>query len=566
MDIYKKLKRWPKYSFFWLGILVILILATFWQLPKTFYQQDEWLGLGQILEQGWSHITFGLSPLQILFGDGRPLTRVLGVLFFRTFPLDALSLSIYSISFHITNTFLVFFISRKLLKYSFFAFIAASFFAVNSVSHQAVTWFGASFGTQPAGLTTLLAVYLFLNYLDTRKKLLASGALILAILSLYFKESGIFLFLFLPLLPFIFGKKLPFRKYAALYLPLIIFAICFGLFRLVEMVFLRSYMDTTFAGSTFLQVGSQNVFATMATRAIFYPLTSLSLIFWTPPMVREIAFMLHKYYYAYITERSDLVVLTVILDIVALIGTAVIGLVLYFVVKQNRQVKTIVTFSLLLFVLSILPYVVIEKQYAYMEPRYYYIPAVGASILLGSVAAFAYEKYRKNSKVLFTGVVILALLLFFHVRTVWIETNQQVLITQERKQFLRQLATHVPTLKRDTNIFLVTGDTPWLVEGNRTPFQHGFGYSILVLYKESGKIPTGLLSQGALFALGEEGYWEKNNLQFGYFWNKEHMEKVLIENNISQDKVIALYYNKKQGKLYNYSDRLENIPNDKKTY
>lgn len=552
MDIFKKIRQVAAYHCFWLVLLFFSILFTFWELPQTFYQQDEWLGLGQIIEQGWSHITYGLTPLQVIFGDGRPLTRVLGVLFFNAFPLDGVAHSLYSLFFHFGNTVLVYFIAIRILKEKPLAFISALFFAVNSVSHQAVTWFGASFGTQPATCTTLLSILLFLQFLEKKQNKFAYSAFFLAVLSLYFKESGMFLFLFLPLLPFLFQTKVSLKKYIILYLPLISFIGIFVLFRFLEMTVLSSYEGTSFAGRNFLQGGKEMLAHTLFIRSLLYPLTSLSLIFIPPTYARELGFYIQKFYYPYIDQKPDLIALTAAMDLAAIVLSFILLFVFYNLHKKANQEKRIISFSLIFFVLSVLPYIVIEKQYAYMEPRYYYVPSVAAGILL----AYLYNKIvlqTKKKLVRFATIFGLILLFILHIRLVQNDISIQKTIASERLSYISQLKEIVPTLHDNTNIFLVTGDKPWLVEGNRTPFQHGFGYSVALLYKDTDKVPHGLLSNGKLFNLGEEGYWNESGMRFGYYWDEEKVSTLLERKNISVDKVIKLYYNSKEKKLYRQS-------------
>ena len=56
------LNKLKKYKIFLL--LFLLIIWGFWELTRTFYQQDEWHGLGDILANGSSAIFLNTNPTQ----------------------------------------------------------------------------------------------------------------------------------------------------------------------------------------------------------------------------------------------------------------------------------------------------------------------------------------------------------------------------------------------------------------------------------------------------------------------------------------------------------------------
>lgn len=59
-----------------LGGLFAAILFAFSGLQNTFYQQDEWLAVGGVFEQGIKYHFFGFNMLQVILGDGRTMTRI----------------------------------------------------------------------------------------------------------------------------------------------------------------------------------------------------------------------------------------------------------------------------------------------------------------------------------------------------------------------------------------------------------------------------------------------------------------------------------------------------------
>lgn len=536
---------------FLLAFIFLAILFTFWDLPKTFFQQDEWLGSGQVLALGYGAITHGLSPLQILFADARPLTRLFGVIFTSIFSFNAAPYAYYGILFHMVNTVLIFFITKKLLKNTSAAFLGTIFFALTSVSHQSVTWFAASFGSQPASLCIFLSIYLFLDYIDTNKIKFAYTSLFFALLSLYFKESGIFLFAFLPIIPFIFKKKISPKKYIKTFSPFIIFIILFILYRLVEMIVPALTPRELFNSPVYasLNQGKLLFIQTMAYRIILYPLTSFSLMFIPQYSALSIAYDFIKVYYPYIIEHVDLIGETVVLDLLSVIGSFILLVYVGVKIKYDEKSRHVLLFTLILFFLAVMPYIIIGKSFAYMEPRYYYIPLAAGAMLVGYITKDVFAMSRKYAVIKLLFVIFFVYLMFLHISEIKQDIQTQAVIASERRGFMKQLTNELPTLKNNTNVFYFTSDRKWWNDNNTVPFQHGFGYSVPVLYYTSGKIPKQLLVNGYLWTLGSEGYTKINDFSYGYYSSFAHLKAAKDTYQFSTDDVYAFYYDSKTMKL-----------------
>lgn len=542
-------------------LLLILILFAFKDLGNTFFQQDEWLGLGQIKAYGWESVTHGFNFIQLLFGDGRPLTRILGVLLFANFGFNFNYFAFYSIILHFVSSVLVLLIARKLLRNKFASFVSAAFFSVNSVSHQGVSWFGASFGGLPSAVFILLSIYCILNYIDAGKTKYLYISFFAAIVSLYFKESGIFLFILLPVMPLIFNRRINFSAYVKKLIPFGVFISLFTVYRIYQIFFSHINSRNLIEGSSvYLTSANNEIILTIILRIILYPLTSLTLIFIPSNIASIIAFAIYRGYYPYIVDRADLVVYTSILDAFSMFVAFIVIASIYFIWKLEKKLRGAIYFFLAFFALSFIPYLLISKSYSYLEPRYYYIASSAAGILLGIYVCYL----AKNSKKIFTkvlrGLFYLFLIALFaaHIKTIHTDLNYQVILAEERKSFLNQLSKYKNTLNNDKNVFYFSGDKAWLVDGNRTPFQHGFGYSLLVMYYESGKIPKSLLASEYLFALGEQGYRTVGDFGFGYFYNIKDLELALKKYKFSKDDIHAFYYYSKTGELRDITTQTRN--------
>lgn len=189
--------------------LVSLILSFFiyWQLFFTFYQQDEWQGVGHMLASGLSSIIYGYSPLNIIIGDGRPLGALLNYVLFLAVPFNTVLISSYAIIMHAVVGILVFYLCALIFKNSLVSWVSMIVFLSNSVGNQAVIWSGTSAPTLTATALIVMSLALFLNYLKQKKNKLLIYAYITLLLSFYFKETGLVFLIIYVVLDSIFNWK-----------------------------------------------------------------------------------------------------------------------------------------------------------------------------------------------------------------------------------------------------------------------------------------------------------------------------------------------------------------------
>lgn len=522
-------------------LLVVIILFTFWNLKSTFFQQDEWLGQGQILTEGWKHVVFGFTPLQLLFATGRPLTRLFGVLVFGNFPLDVRPLAIYSIFFHSVNTLLAFFIFKRIIKNEFFSFFAALFFAVSSVSSQAVTWFGASFGLLPAAACVFLSILLFLFFLeDTKKTGYLYSSFLALIVSFYFKEIGFSIFLLYPFLYFVFHKRRIDKTFFRIFTPVVLFLAIFILYEFLNVTF---FTQSKTSISPFFSTNNKNsIISTILINTIMYPLTNLSLMYIPIRFMLSFARWFANIYYSPVLANNPVVVQNIVPEIIALVVSMLL-IILCFFIARKKHLRISLIIALIFFFLSLLPYVFIKKGFSYLEPRYYYVTALPSGILLALIGEYILS-FFSNKKIGYSILIVLfSYIAYVHVQTVRQDIADQVNIASERKQILNAILSIQPKFFSKT-IFYITGDKQFLVPNNYVPFQQGFGYTLQVLYYINHvNIPKQFLENGFLWDLGSEGYQESNGIGFGYFSELDKLQQLLNREHIPANDVVALYYN-----------------------
>ena len=525
-------------------ILIVVIVAVYFPIRNTFYQQDEWLGYGLYLAKGYETIWQSTGGfLGIIFGQGRILTNLLYFLFYKYFPLNVFPIAIFAITLHIANTLIVFFLAKKLFKNTLPAFLGSLFFAVSSVSQSAITWPAASINTLPSTTLILISLIFYFRYLENFREKWMILSFVFVYLSLFFKETGVFLFFLLPLFSLIYKKQSlgAFIKRYWYYL---------GPAFLIVIYRIWGFKSESGEVALFLTGSSHAYWQTLLTRAVLYPLTSFSLTFVPSEPFLWFARSLSKIYYPFIMpQQFILIAQTVVLDLLALSLTFIILILIFFLMRCSvRTERKHIGFFVGFMLFSFLPYIVIGKSYAYLESRYFYLPTFAAAIIIAWFAKKIFEKVKAPFlKLLF----FLLLVYFLGVHFKYLENNisGEILISQERKSFLSQLSRYIPNLSQDKNVFFIKSDQSYYVDGNRIPFQQGTGYTLMSWFYSPDRIPQNFLEKGYLYDIGAQGYREEDGMGFGYFFDIPSLMVAAKDNKFDKKSIYAFNYDSKKQAL-----------------
>jgi len=532
-------------------IISLVIFIFFGKLTETFYQQDEWYVLGLVFAKVPLTTLSGVSsPLDFLLFKGRLLASFIFYLFAYYFPLQNVQLAIFAIVLHIIATFLVFILIRKFVRSFLFSLLGALFFAVNAVSHGAVTWSAIAISAVGSTVFVLIGLLFFFKYLaDYKVKWLIFCGLMIY-LSLWFKETGLYMFMFLPLSALLLKRYSVisfFKTYWFFCLPFLFITT----FRVAELYLRHSTSNLYITGL------NDNFFSTIIMRSVLYPLTSFSLIYIPGDQFLLFARAVLRQIYPFFASASNniLIAQSVILDLLSVILTFIILIFIYLLWQKDRlENKRFVIFWIVFSFMSFLPYVLLSKDFSYLESRYYYLSVVGGAVLLSWVLKRLWDILGPKIFYIFVLPLIIVYLVF-HGSVVYGAISEQVKLANLQKSFISQLKILVPTLDNKKNVFYTTSDQNFWAEGNKLPFQQGSGYTLMVLYFDSGKIPKeflkaqGRLEDGFLFGIGSQGYKEINDLGFGYFWDKGELEKAIKLHNLTPDSIIRLQYNSDENNL-----------------
>ena len=519
------------------GLLLVVVLVAFSGLEKSFYQQDEWMALGNAIALKKDYfLSRNENLISVLLGQGRVLSGTLVYFVLRVWPLKIAPFVFMAVGLHTVVVVFVFFLVKWLFRDYWAAVLAAVFFALNSVSAGAVTWPAASVGILIATLLIIGACTFFYNG-GKDGRWLAFGLLYL---SLYFKEIGNYLFFVLPV-SILLMERGGMVKHIKNYWMYYVFGLLYFGSWWWELKSIPVQQDLFLTGYT------NNFMLTAGVRAVLYPLTSVSLVLVPSSLALWWAKQLARWYYPFLVGPSfDLVSQTVVLDMLALALTVILAFLAYWVLKvMRRDARNLVAAILALGFTSYWSYVVISKSYSYLEGRYYYLGAIATTVLVGAVISVR----RSWPRLSWVIVGLTLLLIGLHFRALRLEIGRLRKDGEIRRAIVSQIDTQLPEINERQAVYL-KGDRNYYIEkGNPLPLQQGTGYTLMVLYSLRGYDLGDLIKERFLWDLGSQGYREVAGRGFGYFWDWEKLEEEISKGQVGVEDVVCLYYDSVANKL-----------------
>lgn len=557
-------------------ILLFFLVLTFYRLPQTFFQQDEWMGFGKmaIFEQDvWDGLKMFLP--KTFFEHltiGSFLTEYIQ---FKLFRMNFPPFAFVSLFLHFLNSLLVYYLVLIISKKRSLALIASLIFITNSISHQATTWISTSTSTQGVTLFVLISLILFFQYLksnqDRAKFLFLS--LISFFLSLLFKESSIFLFLFLPVFWYIFAPEKNFSQFRKFILPLFVVLLVYMMMR---GLFLFNNFNVESLGhreetKKVMQTSVKNY----AYRLTSFPFKALPQSFFTDQFLLKLSrnFTLIAYPHFFVSadgEPNPYVVESVAFDYLGFVLSIFILLFAVFMFKLLQRSKDeigikLLKISLSLVIVSYVPFVFIPGSGGFIsiaEPRNLHIPNIGSSIFLALTIIIFSSWICKKIKFSLHFIVafFLLLLISIHIRAIWKDLKVLEERSQVRTGILKKI-TSSHSMLPEKIIFYTESDTAYygLPDDEKIlPFQSGFGRTLLVWYYGNRQnVPVCFFKNNWLYEQNQdEGYKYCQRRGFGYFRKFESLKKALLENNLSSENVVAFSWNSKNKKFFENTKEL----------
>lgn len=554
------------FTFDSLAILFIGILVTFLykSLFRAFYQQDEWVIAGFYIAKGIIGPFFTVPIINAIAGYGRPLALPVNYFFFGRLPFIIWPLSVFSLLLHGLNTVLLYFFVKR-LRNKYEAMIAALFFAVNSTGSQAITWFAASTTTLPSTTLVLVSLNLLLSYAKSQKKSLLLLLEIVLIASFLFKEDTIIFFAVIPFLYMLIQKNgtsiiATIRRFWIL----IVYA-CFVIGARFA-IFLTPASKT---GAFVTQ--SSHMYQSLISHLFFYPIISISQYFFPPTILYKAAALFLSVEYSLPNPSlSTYLSQNIVADLLCVISSLCIVSVALWIYLTNRSSKTAVLFSLGTIILSVLPYSVLNRGASYLDSRYYYTGLIGAAVLCSIIVTSIWKWANGQKKIIALSIkalLVISTVLFFYKHSVMVKRDllSLVMTSQERIHLLTQMKRVEPDLP-DKPIFYIEGNQTayYGVRNLPVPLQQGVGYSLMVYFYNSGKIPSQFLSDWFLWDLGSQGYKEIDpNHGYGFYTDKNVLRELFLSNkNLRKEQIVGFYYNSNTQTVTNISRDIQSYISD----
>lgn len=513
-----------KHKFFTYIALLAIILYTYWGLWDTFFQQDEWASMGLAFSGGLFAGIKDVAFVELAAGKMRAAGTLLNTIFHLYFPFNILLFSVFALAIHWVNSILVYHFAFQVTKRPFIAFVSALYFSVAAISSGAVTWISAYTTALVNATFVLISLICYMKFLHTSRVRYRTASFIAATIAFLFKESSIFVFILLPFLSVLFGtKRTSLKKIVIDHAPLLIYL---GFIILVRTV---SLLGPEGRQGVFV-TQQPNVLARLATHALFYPVLSFSQLY----IPQEIM--------AKVTGKIA------VSDTIAVVTSMIFITYALLFAYKHIAFRTTVFFCLLYSFLSFLPFIVLDRPLSsYLESRYYYLGIIGAAILLGTLLDYwnaLFVKTRFRSVALVSICILSSVVLYKNSTYVRREIRRQIITANDRKLFLSGIKEIYSALP-DNPIFYITGDSPGFygIGDLSVPFQQGMGYTMMVWYFDTGKIPAELLSDMYLWNINEQGYRQIQGKGFGYFYQIGKLQQAFREDpTLAQEQVIGFSY------------------------
>lgn len=519
-------------------------LIIFFALANSFFQQDEWHSFGFIQAHDFSYVTLNKPLWQLFFAD-RSGARFIMYILFQLFGLWVLPYGIFAATIHVVNTYLVFLLTKKLIKNTTGGLISGAFFLVNSVGHQAYSWFGTMAGSVPSATFLLLSLIFYLHFLEKRILRWFFLSIFFIWVSFLFKESGFFIFLLYPLFWFFVTEKKTLKTFFQENSVVLFYGCIMTIILAMSIIFISGNR------ANYISPDAPGI-VNFLTHALLYPFEGIVQIFLPPDVIFSLATVSTKMFVPSIlpdTSDFDLYYSTIMAENISLVlafffTTALIFFYKKILVKSEESFRISFIFSILFLILSFIPYIVLGKFDAYLDSRYYYVPAIGASLLFGILL----NKLKNKA----FASLILFTVFFIHAFFLLKDLTKQVIIGRERQAILHQVMQQVPEIKEKT-VFFVDGNSPgyYGLPELKVPFQSGLGQVLMVIYVTKKQVDPILfkentfsqsLDAGFLYDTLAQGYKSQDNQLFGFFYDKNELKKALGRKEFSDKDIIFLYY------------------------
>lgn len=552
----------------------VLILWVYKDLPKLYFYNDEWIQLAIIKVYGPFSVLRSASVPALLLGKYRVLGSLLNDVFYYYFTGSVLPFVIFGYVFHIANTLLLYFLTFRLSKSRAVSFIAGLFFATAAISHQALSWPAVTPQTVGTLTCSLVSVFAFLEFWDTKKKIYLVISLFIAYIGYLLKPSGFSLFLVLVGIPFIYqDKHLNIRMLPKKIWIAISSIIALGIYKVLE-----------YFGFTLQDLIHGNVshpdqlrqFVTVLINCIVYPFVTLTHMLITFRYMLRMTHVIEGYYsvlqgMAFAGFVDEILAQTVIADLVSVFVSTLLLVFFWWVYRRcSKPEKKLFLFAGFYYVASFIPVALslLQRNVSYIESRYLYMTLPGFAIMAGLGVKAILTAVRKTDTWYSRYVLYFCFLcigLFTYKQIITIQTEVAVLVRQgdDIRNLLGEFKRLRPVLPDRPVVFLDSDSSYYF--GVKVPLQLGPGFMLQIVYYDTGIIPGEFIAPPPesankypyLYNFFDQGYRTSGNRGFGYFWDIQKLTELYKSDPaLSVNQIIGFYYVSSQRKLIDTTDKI----------
>lgn len=545
-------------NYFLAAIYLFFAILVFGKLSSAFFQQDEWAIFGTFsyfdkTNLGWFErlFTYGQSTHTI------PLSGLFSIFEHKLFGLNFSSYAYTSIAIHLINVGLVFYLAYLFFKKRLPAFIAGLLFLVDFIPSQAITWIATTSSTAGATLFTLLSLIFLTKFsLHKNENKFIMISFIFLFISLLFKESSIFMFLFAPLLWFVFDSKKSYKRVLYLLAGVFIVGALYVLPRLLLMLF----------NSGSVSVNDELTHPSLPVyiyRLITFPFKAITQSLIPDDVITYVAeklILLGYPDFVHFGFPDPIVFQTIGSDIISyFFALIILTICLWFyrraIAKNMLTQANIIIISLVFIALSATPLIFIPGKpgyYSFFDSRYLYMSSIFKAILLANIFVLIYSFFERKKIISIFLTLVFILFVVFNVLSIRIGIENEIIRGDVRKLILNQIQEKYPVVPAKV-VFYTESDTAHYGlprEEKIMPFFSGFGQTLLVWYEGHGQnFPACFFQDKYLYAIIEQGYKECEGRGYGYFRKLDSLKEALRKYDIDPKSVISFRYTSGEDKL-----------------
>lgn len=504
-------------------VFIVLIAATYWQIPFTFFEQDEWIFFGEHITGHRSNNShFWFLPVQ------RAMTGILLWLEWHIFGMNAYLYGLFSIALAMLTGFALYRVLRHWQIESWCAVAAAGLALIFANGSHTISWFGSFTAALPSAITALFALDLFMTALKEPKFRYYWLIPLLCVMSLYFKEESLWL---LPLLPMTWvlhslwlGKRVDIKLGFKLLSPI---AAVYAFYFIAERV--RQIYSPSFSSLI------------SSTEPTHYIKDVIEAVFLLPLAHLPKTLVAHSHF---IQLAQNLQLKTTLLAYaISIIGLLLIAVAIWRTKDAKYRLLTI--WLTVWCLVSFLAFAVFGKNPEFLELRYYF----PAQLPLASLLVVMLLPYRGSKRLLplLIGGIILLVIACVNISATWARLSGSMNIGQERLNIINTIKRHIGSLDPRSMILIEAKDIGY--NGSPVPiipFQSGVGYAMLVTFHGNQQDFRPFILNQFLWDWLSQGYKEMNGIGFGYYWDYGALVRDVATHAIDPADIHSFYYEDKQ--------------------